>query len=423
MKLIFKKNTEIKSEGKALTPYIETCKQVVEKNNYASPEASLCLPSDKTTLEVVEQMVKKKKTSNLKYIIVIGIGGSNLGTKAIYDALCGSLDQLTPSKYPKMLFLDSVDPKVNAAFLTFIDTHVKEEDEFMISIISKSGTNTEPLINAEILLGHIKNRFPHWQDRCITITNEGSPLAKESNRLTIDVLTMPKMVGGRYSVFSAVGLFPLMMAGISTSSLLKGAQEMRDLCLLSDSSENYAQSSSIFQYDYLKKGRAIHNSFFFHPELESLGKWYRQLMGESIGKDNKGITPIVSVGSVDHHSMVQLYWGGPTDKTTEIIYSQKSSECFIPQEPLFPSLTTTNGKSTSEIMSAIRKGTAIAYEKQGEPYFETIFEEINEYELGAYMQYKMMEIMYLANLMQINAFDQPQVELYKTETKKILSIK
>ena len=413
MKLIYTKKQDLSKQEALLALYIKHCKTVIDSQDYESPEASLCLLTDKRIIEEVMEMVRKKKTPELKYVIVIGIGGSNLGTKAIYEALSGQI---------KMFFLDTIDPKAIITFLQFVDREVKSKNEFIISIISKSGGTTEPLVNAEILLGHIKKRFSNWNERCVIITNPNSALSLEGKRLEIDILEMPIKVGGRYSVFSAVGLFPLMMAGIDVTSLLKGAVDMRNNCI-SESSENYARSSSILQFLYWKQGRGIHNSFFFHPELESLGKWYRQLMGESIGKDKKGITPLVSIGSVDHHSMVQLYWGGPADKTTEMVYSIKTEECPIPDEALFPSLNTFQGKETSEIMAAIQKGTVKAYEKQNEPYFEVVLDEINEYELGAYMQYKMMEIMYLAHLMQINAFDQPQVELYKVETKNILTKK
>ncbi len=422
MQFIFHEKQEGGEERKLLAPYINWCKQIIDTNDYTSPEASLCLPSDKHILSQVEEMVNKRKTPELKYVIVIGIGGSNLGTKAVYDALYGDVDLFTPGRYPKMIFLDTIDPKINTTFLTFFNSHVKSADEFVISIISKSGTNTEPLVNAEVLLGHIKNRFSKWKERCIIMTDTNSPMWNECARLGIDVLDVPKQVGGRYSVLSAVGLFPLAMANIDTQSLLQGAKKMRDLCV-EESPENHALNSSIFQYLNWKKGRGTHNSFYFHPELESLGKWYRQLMGESIGKEKKGITPIISIGSVDHHSMVQLYWGGPQDKTTEIVYSQKTSNCFVPADLLFPTLSTIQGKNTSEIVSAIQKGTSLVYENQNEPFFEIEFDEINTYEIGGYMQYKMMEIMYLAKLLEVNAFDQPQVELYKTETRKILSEK
>ena len=194
---------------------------------------------------------------------------------------------------------------------------------------------------------------------------------------------------------------------------------MRERCL-EHTKENPAQISSTFLFHHLTMGKNIHDSFFFHPELESLGKWYRQLMGESIGKEGGGITPIVTIGSIDLHSMAQLYLGGPKDKTTEFIYSNKSAEGAIPQEALFPSLNTVSGKSISVVMSAIQEGTSTAYQKQQLPFFEIAFDEVNCFELGSYMQYKMMEIMYLAHLLKINAFDQPQVELYKIETKRIL---
>ncbi len=422
MKIIYSKNRDWEAEESQLAPYIAHCREVIRSRDFESLEASLCLPSDNQTLTQVLGMVKKKNTATLKYVIVVGIGGSNLGTKSIYDALSGSIDQLTPDRFPKMFFLDTIDPKVNMAFLNYAKNNFKTEDEFIISIISKSGGTTEPLVNAEILLADFATHFPKWKDRCVIITDSNSKLEQEGKRLGIDVLSIPKKVGGRYSVFSAVGLFPLAMAQIDIKSLLKGAEEMRDQCM-TDSPENYARFSSIFQYLNWKAGKNIHNSFFFHPELESMGKWYRQLMGESLGKEQMGITPIVSVGSVDHHSMVQLYWGGPKDKTTELVYSLKPQEYTVPEKPLFAALSTTEGRQVSDIMQAIQKGTAIAYEKQKEPYFEVVFDEINEYELGQYLQYKMVEMVYLANLMGINAFDQPQVELYKIETKKILAEK
>lgn len=419
MKFIYSKSHNWTEQEKVLSPYIDHCRQVIDASDYNMPEASICLPSDKTILAQVDEMVKKKKTKELKYIIVIGIGGSNLGTKALYDSLYGSADVLTPNRYPKMFFLDTIDPKANAAFLHYFDDNVVSENEFSISLISKSGGTTEPLVNAEILLGHLKKRFPNWKDRCVVITDNNSKMWDASKEIGIDVLGIPKKVGGRYSILSAVGLFPLAMAGIDIRSLLKGAEDMRGQCV-TDTPENYARSSSIFQYHYLQEGKAIHNSFYFHPELESLGKWYRQLVGESIGKDHTGVTPMVSIGSVDHHSMVQLYWGGPSDKTAELVYAKKQFSCMVPSDPIFPTLSTTAGKDTAEIVSAIRQGTALTYEKQQQPYFEIMLDEINEYEIGAYMQYKMMEILYLAHLMKVNAFDQPQVELYKIETRKIL---
>lgn len=422
MQFIFYNNQDSKEEKKTLDPYIDHCRKVIETKDYTSLESSLCLPSDTKNLAVVDNMVQQKKTPELKYIIVIGIGGSNLGAKAVYDALYGDIDLLSPERYPKMIFLDTTDPEFLHSFSIFIEKYVDNKNEVLVSIISKSGGTTEIIANAEIMIHEFKKKFASWKERVVVITDENSPLWSEAQRLQLSVLAIPKNVGGRYSVFSAVGLFPLAVAGINIQQLLKGAEEMMKKCS-EDSRENPALNSGIFQFTNYKKGRTTHNSYFFHRELESLGKWYRQLTGESLGKKGKGITPIISMGSVDHHSMIQLYLGGIDDKSTEFIYTQESVSYPIPSVAQFPSLNRVAGKETSQIITAIVKGTIIAYQNIGRPFFEVIFEKMNCYELGSYMQYKMMEIMYLAQLFEVNAFDQPQVELYKIETKRILESK
>ena len=144
-------------------------------------------------------------------------------------------------------------------------------------------------------------------------------------------------------------------------------------------------------------------------------------MGESLGKDGKGITPIISIGSADLHSVGQLYFGGPKDKFTTFIYNENNgSEINVPSGTVLGLVPAIKGKSIRKIMRAIINGTKNAYRKQGLPYVEMVFDGVGEEEFGAFMQFKMIEMMYLGNLMGVNAFDQPHVELYKTETKKIL---
>ena len=159
----------------------------------------------------------------------------------------------------------------------------------------------------------------------------------------------------------------------------------------------------------MQKKISLLNEFYFAPELESLGKWYRQLVGESLGKSHDvGITPIVSIGSTDLHSMAQLYFGGPRDKFTNLIRVENEQG------------TAALAKSFFKIMNAIYGGVRAAYIKNQLPFTEIIFEDISEHTLGAYMQFKTMEIMYLGRLMDVNAFDQPAVEDYKEETRKLL---
>ena len=235
----------------------------------------------------------------------------------------------------------------------------------------------------------------------------------------IKKIAVPKNVGGRYSVLSAVGLFPLHLAGINIDALHKGADQAVIDCTSKNLSKNYSMLSAILTFLHWKKGINIHNTFFFNPELESLGKWYRQLMAESIGKKKdlkgkvvrRGITPIVSIGSTDLHSMAQLYFGGPKDKFTNIVYGKRKDNIFIPK---------IEGKNFKNIMDAIYGGVVAAYKKNNLPFLTIELENISEKTLGYYLQFRMIEMMYLAQLMQVNAFNQPGVEDYKKETRKLL---
>jgi len=207
--------------------------------------------------------------------------------------------------------------------------------------------------------------------------------------------------------------------------------EMRDNCLDGKLTENYAMLSAGITYHYWAEHVRISNSFFFNPEMESAGKWYRQLMGESIGKSHNldgeevhaGITPIVTIGSTDLHSMAQLYSGGPRDKLTTIIYSSQTQiKTDLPRELEFAGLVDgIAGKDFAKIMDAIVGGVKAAYLKNELPFMEVGFSEITARTVGAFLQFKMLEEMYLARLLNVNAFDQPNVEDYKLETKKLLA--
>lgn len=428
MQFIYKDNSgidesKINESRKALSEYINHCEVGVRERNYEIDEASLCLVDDEEMLKTVKKLVEKKKTGKLKYIIDIGIGGSNLGTKAVYDALYGGVDFFQQTRYPKIIFLDTTDPEYLFHFAHFFKTSVVKEDEIIVNIISKSGGTTETAVNGEIVLHLLKEKFNNWKERCVVTTDKNSPLWNNAVAAGIDVLEIPQKVGGRYSVFSPVGLFPLALCGIQIEKLLQSATVMRDKCLTQGDEQNSALISAAILYEHLKRRIAINDNFYFHMELESLGKWYRQLMGESTGKTETGLTPTVSIGSVDLHSVVQLYLGGTRNKYTSFVYTNAFKEYVIPIFNTLSHIKEIEGKSVGHIMSAIQQGTMAAYKNLQLPYTEIILEGISEEEIGAYMQFKMSEMMFLGKLMRINAFDQPQVELYKTETKKILAAK
>ncbi|PIZ64674.1 hypothetical protein COY14_04160 [Candidatus Roizmanbacteria bacterium CG_4_10_14_0_2_um_filter_36_9] len=425
MKFLYKRSSQIDEKELIkqmdfLETYQSHLQDVISIGGYEADEASINLPSDKKLLENILEMVEKKKSTNLKYIIVVGIGGSNLGTKAIYDALYGYFDTLRADRFPKMIFLDTQVASVLSNLKILLST-VSSPDEVLINVISKSGSTTETMANFEVVFEMLKDRFSTIASRVVFTTNEGSKLHEVGNIKNISVLNLPSSVGGRYSIFSAVGLFPLALLGVNIKKLTSSAANMRDMCVNSQGFENPSLVSASILFTQSQQGKSINDNFIFAPELESLGKWYRQLMGESIGKDNKGITPTVSVGSTDLHSVGQLYLGGPKDKTTTFIYSEAGGEeILVPENTLLGLVDMIEGKKILLIIKAIIEGTKLAYAKQGIPFMEIVFSSINIAEIAAFMQFKMIEMMYLGKLFNVNAFDQPHVELYKTEVKKIL---
>ena len=415
--------------SESLGGYVEHLHKVVEADNYNADESSINLPADENLFDEVMKIRNEKVSSSLKYIIDIGIGGSNLGTKAVYDALFGFFDSIEPERYPKMLFADTNNPETLERISKMLQERIKSSDEVLLNIISKSGGTTETISNAEIILKVLKDKFSDINSRIVITTDEGSNLWQKAETVGLTKLAIPKNVGGRFSIFSAVGMFPLACCGVDIQKLRAGALRARQLCLSKELDENPALQSSISLFLHSQNGKNINDNFFFNQELESLGKWYRQLMGESIGKEkdskgkviNCGITPTVSTGSTDLHSMAQLYIGGPKDKVTSFVYAGANSDVKVPDEMQFDGLVEgINGKSARQIMTAILEGTKAAYRNVAHPYFEINLEDVSEYSIGEFLQYKMIEMMYLGKLFNVNTFDQPNVEDYKKETKKIL---
>ena len=282
--------------------------------------------------------------NNLKYFVLVGIGGSNLGAKAVYDAL-----KMPEDGRPEMLFADTVSSVMLERIIAKLKTAKKEE--VLLNYVSKSGKTLETKENFEIL-----------KEYAGTIVD------------TYKELEFDKTIGGRFSVMTEVGLFPLRTCGFNTEEMLRGK---------ADATEGNAR----WLYDQLQAGMVVHDMFLFNPELESLGKWYRQLMGESTGKDGKGFVPTVSIGTTDLHSMFQRYVGGPHNIATTFVCAGEPNKFY--------------------------KATKQAYRDHNLPFQEYIMPELNEYELGKFFETKMREIVHLAHFMGVNPYNQPNVEDYK----------
>lgn len=422
---------KLQSLGEKLFPYIDHLNSCVKKGGYEFSESAINLPSDKKLLAEIIDLAQEKQNPGLKYVFLIGIGGSNLGSKALYEAMYKFSDDFA-YRTPKIFFLDTVNSRQLDTASTFIQERLLNPEDFLLIVTTKSGKTTETATNLEIIFNQLAGKFDKKDiyKRMVAITDEGSPLWERAQEKKIATLSVPKNIAGRNSVLSPTGLFPMTVAGLwDTEGFLKRAEEMRGVSLQKDAQKNPALLSALIAYHHYTKGKIITNTFFFNSEFESVGQWYKQLLAESIGKKHKtdnttqriGITPTVSIGSTDLHSVLQLYLDGPQDKLTTFVWLDREENSTLPKNIEFGLVDAIEGKSSDEVMSAIYQATKRAYSNEELPFMEVVLEDFSD--LGAFMQFKIMEVMYLARLFGVNAYDQPAVEFYKKETRNLLEKK
>lgn len=399
------------------------------EEEYNDDRASINLPSDNEALQKVLTVIQEKNKLKPSYIIVVGIGGSNLGTLAVFEAILGKNYNLK-SNQKKILFADTVDSDQIYDIIQIIGPVLKNNENIIINVVSKSGSTTETIANFEVLVSLLGKYKDHPEKSVVVTTDYNSKLWNLAKQKQYDLLEIPKKVGGRYSVFSAVGLFPLGMMGIDIEALLHGAKMMRSRCLQEELSQNPAAVAAVSSFLHFKNGKNIHDLFLFGVDFESIGKWYRQLLAESIGKEYDlanqqvftGITPTYSIGSTDLHSVAQLYLGGPFDKFTTFVHIKNNKhEVFLPRFLEYDQLVEgIQSKPMQEIMQAIYGGIKKAYVKGNRPFMEILLPDKSEESIGQLLQFKMMETMLIGGLLNVNPFNQPNVESYKMETRKIL---
>ena len=419
---------KILSTAENIMPEINKARSIIS-SGYADHRAFINLPYDEEMLSAVNSLISDKLGLDPRFLIVIGIGGSNLGTIAVQEAVLGRFYNLLDPEI-KVLYADTVDPDMINSIITLIKKALKEDESILLNVVSKSGDTTETIANFRVLLSLLKRYKRKYGDFIVVTTDRDSVLWRVAVRRGFSLLEIPSKVIGRYSVLSPVGLFPLGILGIKIEDLLMGARRMTGRCLSMNLKENPAAITASIQYRHYLDGKNISDLFFFSCDLESLGKWCRQLIAESLGKEhdrngrrvNVGITPTVSIGSTDLHSIAQLYLGGPCDKLiTFIEVEDPRSSVSVPEADEYSSLVKgIDGRDLKEILDAILEGTKEAFRRRKRPFIEISLPDKSEFSIGEFMQFKMIETMFLGYLMNVNPFDQPNVEEYKIQTRRIL---
>lgn len=367
----------------------------------------LNLPKVKAQVLSVKSMADKLQ-GKFEDIVVLGIGGSALGITCIRDCLLGKFSNFSK---PRLFVIDNLDTISEIESLINLD-------KTLFIVISKSGSTPETMAQ----YFYFKDKVSKENFVFITDSNEGE-LRKIGTDLQIKMLDIPANVVGRFSVLTSVGLFPAAMMGIDIEEMLEGAEEMAKDFENKEFERNIGFQLATIQYllDW-EEGIRISVMMPYNSRLFSFADWYRQLLAESIGKDGKGLTPLIALGVTDQHSQLQLYNEGPKDKLFIFLEVEEEDGLKIPkiENENFKYLS---GVSFGKLMSVEKKATEQALTQYEKPNITLKIEKLDAKNLGSLFMLFETSIAFLGEYYRINAFNQPGVELGKKLTKEILSKK
>jgi glucose-6-phosphate isomerase len=363
-------------------------------------------------------------------MLVLGIGGSALGNIALQNALNPATYNLLPREKrggPRLFVIDNVDPMLLSDILDFLEIEDPGLERTLVNVISKSGETAETAAQFITLRSLLRQRIgENYHKHIVAITDA----SKGTMRSIVDAegyvsLPVPDGVGGRFSVLSSVGLFSAAMCGIDIEALLEGAGSMDDICSRRDIEKNPAAMLAFLLMELTRAGKPNHVLMPYGNAMYSLADWYRQLWAESLGKqfdlDGKevfaGATPIKALGTTDQHSQVQLYREGPNDKVVGFMeVEQFERDVTIPAGLNVETLTYLHEKSFAELLNAEKRATEYALVASQRPNFTLKFPTLDAYHVGQFMYFWAVTTSYAGLMLNINAYDQPAVELGKQAT-------
>ena len=347
-------------------------------------------------------------------MVVLGIGGSALGTRALQKAFFPQQD-LPNHQGPWLWILDNVDADVLEAQMTTLNP-----EETIVVPVSKSGGTIETLAQYFFMKAWLQKALPDtWHEHMLLVTDEKKGyLREEADRHNIVSLPVPDHLGGRYSVLSAVGLVPAAFMGLPWEDFLEGAASV-NAPLVNDElgkPENlrnhpaWALANWCFELSRHDYSQLIF--FTYIPSWASFGQWFGQLWAESLGKNGRGLTPQAALGSIDQHSQLQLYTSGPDDKFFFFL-SEKPGEkgrLTIPAEKLFEEARYLDGVPQERVLDCERRGVVASLKRRGLPLCEIELERTDEFCLGGLI-FLLETVTALVGLaLGVDPFDQPGVE-------------
>lgn len=364
------------------------------------------------------QQTAEKIQKQADVLVVIGIGGSYLGAKALLEAL------RQPFKTNEKVEIIFAGHLVSGAYLKNLMTYL-DSKEVAVNVISKSGKTTEPAIAFRFLQDYMEKRYgAEAADRIYVTTDaEKGALLDVAKEKDYARFVVPDDIGGRYSVFTSVGLLPIAAAGYSIEALLAGAKRAEEELAEVNLETNPAIQYAVIRYHLYESGYPVEISAIFEERLKFIQEWWKQLFGESEGKEGKGIFPASVVYSTDLHSMGQYVQDGKRMLFETFLKVSSVEEDITMQlaENDSDELNYLAGKTLHEVNDAVQQATAEAHLSGGVPLVTLEIPDFSEDTLGYLLYFYMISCAYSAYLLDINPFDQPGVEEYKVNMFRLLN--
>ncbi len=359
----------------------------------------------------------KKIQSDSEVLIVIGIGGSYLGAKAAISFLGHSFNNKRSKEERKTPEIYFAGNSISSIYLAELMDIIGDRD-FSVNIISKSGTTTEPAIAFRIFKQKLVEKYGREEaaKRIYATTDKArGALKKVADEEGYETFVVPDDVGGRFSVLTAVGLLPIAVSGADIDKLMEGAAGMRQQCLEQPFESNDALLYAAVRNCLLRKGKSIEILANYEPSLHFVSEWWKQLYGESEGKDGKGIFPASVDLTTDLHSMGQYIQDGQRILFETVLQLEKSPYEFIMQEEEvdLDGLNYLAGKSVDFVNKSATRGTIMAHTDGNVPNLQIMIPERSEYNLGELFYFFEFACGVSGYLLGVNPFDQPGVESYK----------
>lgn len=349
-------------------------------------------------------------------LVVIGIGGSSLGAKAVVELLAPPFFRQLPRdkrSVPEVYFLGNT---LSPAYLSHV-MEVLAEKEFSVNVISKSGTTTEPLLTFRLIRQLLEQKYSHKEvsRRIYVTTGQDGALKRLADEQGYTCFSFPADVGGRYAVLTAVGLLPIAVSGVDIDSLLQGARTAYEEYRNPDLALNPCYRYAALRNALYRKGKTIELLVSCEPQFRFFGEWWKQLFAESEGKDGKGIFPAFAEFPADLHSLGQYIQDGRRDLFETVIHVQlPTRDVGIGRdEANLDGLNFLAGQTLAFVNQKTLQGTLLAHTAGGVPSLQLEIPEISAYTLGALLYFFEKACAISGYLLGVNPFDQPAVQAYK----------